>query len=112
MFLRPRLELLPNDLRWWQYGEHHGETEVAYAFAALNLAYLLLAARGAWRQPPLLGAMLVFVLLRAMLLATIETPEQRYTLECLPIEFVLAGVALGGRCARRRDERARPSLAG
>jgi hypothetical protein len=35
------------------------------------------------------------------LLATIEAPEQRYTLECLPIVFVLAGVALGGRRSHR-----------
>ncbi len=96
MLLRPRLELLPNDLRWWQYDEHQGETEVAYAAAAINLGYLLLAAWGARRRPPLLGAMLVFVLLRALLLATIEAPEQRYTLEYLPIVFLLAGVALGG----------------
>lgn len=101
MWLRPRLELLPNDLRWWQYGEHHGETEVAYAAAAINLAYLLLAARGAWRRPRFLGSMLVFLLLRSLLLATIEAPEQRYTLECLPIVFVLAGVALGGRRSHR-----------
>jgi hypothetical protein len=97
MWLRPRLELLPNDLRWWQYSEHEGETKVAWAAAGINLAYLLLAAWGARRRPPLLAAMLVFVLLRSLLLATIEAPEQRYTLECLPIEFVLAGVALGGR---------------
>ncbi len=97
MWLRPRLELLPNDLRWWQYGEHPGETEFGYAWAALNLGYLLLAVRGALRRPPLLGAMLVFVALRSLLLATIEAPEQRYTLECLAVVFVLAGVGLGGR---------------
>jgi hypothetical protein len=96
MWLRPRLELLPNSLRWWQYWDHHGETEVAYAAAGINLAYLLLAIVGSRRHPHFLGAMVVFLLLRSLLLATIEAPEQRYTLECLPIVFLLAGVGLGG----------------
>ncbi len=96
MWLRPRLELLPNDLRWWQYGEHPGETEVAYAAAGINLAYLALAAWGLRRRPPFAGAMLTFFVLRSLLLATIEAPEQRYTLECLPFVLVLAGIALGG----------------
>ena len=109
MWLRPRLELLPNDLRWWQYDEHEGETKVAWAAAAINLAYLLLAVWGAWRRPPLLGALLAFLLLRSLLLATIEAPEQRYTLECLPVVFVLAGVALGGRSFLAS---ARPGAAG
>jgi hypothetical protein len=100
MWLRPRLELLPNSLRWWQFWDHHGETEVAYAAAGINLGYLLLAVWGACRRPRFLGAMVVFFVLRSLLLATIEAPEQRYTLECLPMVFVLAGVALGGLKAR------------
>jgi hypothetical protein len=103
MLLRPRLELLPNDLRWWQYDEHQGETKIAYAAAAINLAYLALAIWGAARRPPLLAAMLVFLLLRSLLLATIEAPEQRYTLEYLPILFILGGIALGGRRANTRE---------
>ncbi len=108
MLLRPRLELLPNDLRWWQYDEHEGETKVAYAAAAINLAYILLAIWGAARRPPLLGAMLIFLLLRSLLLATIEAPEQRYTLEYLPIFFILSGIALGGRRANLLPDHVRP----
>ncbi len=97
MWLRPRLELLPNDLRWWQYEEHHGETAFAYLWAGLNFVYLVLAVCGASRRPALLGAVVLFFALRSILLGTIEAPEQRYTLECLPMVFVLAGIALGGR---------------
>ena len=49
MWLRPRTEMLNIELRWWQYDRHNAETEFAAAYAALNLAYIVLAAVGAWR---------------------------------------------------------------
>ena len=94
MWLRPRTELLWIELRWWQYRLHHVETEFAAAYAALNLIYLLLALWGLRRWPLLSGAMVAFVLLRCALLATIEAPEPRYTLECFPMIIALAGVGL------------------
>ena len=94
MWLRPRTELLWIELRWWQYRLHHVETEFATAYAALNLTYLLLALWGLRRWPLLSGAMVAFVLLRCALLATIEAPEPRYTLECFPMIIALAGVGL------------------
>lgn len=93
MWLRPRTELLWIELRWWEYSKHHAETEFAAAYAALNLAYLVLGCIGFYRWPRFAGAMLAFVLLRCALLATIEAPEPRYTLECFPIVIALAGVA-------------------
>jgi 4-amino-4-deoxy-L-arabinose transferase-like glycosyltransferase len=93
MWLRPRTELLWIELRWWEYSKHHAETEFAFAYAALNLAYLVLAAIGLYRWPHFSGAMLLFVALRCALLATIEAPEPRYTLECFPMIIALAGVA-------------------
>jgi hypothetical protein len=51
--------------------------------------------------------MLAFVLLRCALLATIEAPEPRYTLECFPIVIALAGVALGGK-EQNHDLSSRP----
>jgi hypothetical protein len=101
MWLRPRTELLWIELRWWEYYLHHSETEFAAAYAALNLAYLLLALWGLRRWPLLSGAMVAFVLLRCALLATIEAPEPRYTLECFPMIFVLAGVGLASGGARQ-----------
>src|ERR1700761_2510573 len=100
MWLRPRTELLWIELRWWEYGKHHAETEFAAAYAALNLAYIILALIGLYRWPRFAGAMLIFILLRCALLATIEAPEPRYTLECFPMLIVLAGVALAPRGQR------------
>jgi hypothetical protein len=97
MWLRPRTELLWIELRWWEYNRHHAETEFAAAYAALNLLYLLLALWGLRRWPLLSGAMIAFVLLRCALLATIEAPEPRYTLECFPMLISLAGVGLAPR---------------
>jgi 4-amino-4-deoxy-L-arabinose transferase-like glycosyltransferase len=93
MWLRPRTELLWIELRWWQYDKHNTETEFAAAYALLNLAYLVVACIGFYRWPRFSGAMLLFVLLRCALLATIEAPEPRYTLECFPMLIALAGVA-------------------
>lgn len=93
MWLRPRTELLWIELRWWEYSKHHAETEFAAAYAALNLAYLLVACIGFYRWPRFSGAILAFILLRCALLATIEAPEPRYTLECFPMLIALAGVA-------------------
>jgi len=94
MWLRPRTELLWIELRWWEYSKHNAETEFAFAYAALNLAYIVLALIGFLRWPRFAGAMLLFILLRCALLATIEAPEPRYTLECFPMLIALAGVAL------------------
>jgi 4-amino-4-deoxy-L-arabinose transferase-like glycosyltransferase len=93
MWLRPRTELLWIELRWWEYSKHNAETEFAIAYAALNLAYIVLALIGLYRWPRFAGAMLLFILLRCALLATIEAPEPRYTLECFPMLIALAGVA-------------------
>lgn len=97
MWLRPRTELLWIELRWWEYHLHHSETEFATAYAGLNLLYLLLALWGSRRWPLLSGAMVVFILLRCALLATIEAPEPRYTLECFPMVIALAAAGLAPR---------------
>jgi hypothetical protein len=41
-----------------------------------------------------------YLLLRCLLLATMDHPEPRYTLECFPIFIVAAAAALGGRRKR------------
>jgi Dolichyl-phosphate-mannose-protein mannosyltransferase len=97
MWLRPRVEELPIELRWWQYREHPAETEFSFAYAGLNLLLLLAALIGLYKRPPLTGAILVFLLLRCALLLTLETAEPRYTLECFPLMLVLAAVACS-RC--------------
>ncbi len=94
MWLRPRVEMLNIELRWWQYSRHNAETEIAYAYGALNLAYLIAAIIGAFYWPRYGTAMVAYVLARSVLLATIEAPEPRYTLECFPIVIAFAAAAL------------------
>jgi 4-amino-4-deoxy-L-arabinose transferase-like glycosyltransferase len=97
MWLRPRTELLWIEMRWWDHYHHPEESDFVCAYAALNLAYLVAAVIGLIRGPRLAGVMFAFVLLRCALLATIEAPEPRYTLECFPIVIALAAVAVSGR---------------
>jgi 4-amino-4-deoxy-L-arabinose transferase-like glycosyltransferase len=94
MWLSPRMETMNAHLRWWQYSQHPAETWRAIAYGLLNLAYLLLAILGALRWPRMAGAMVALILLRSLLLATLEAPESRYTLECFPLLMVLAAAYL------------------
>jgi hypothetical protein len=100
MWLRPRVETLNVPLRWWQYAQHPAATRVAIFYGALNLAYLVAAFLGALRWPRFAGAMVGLIALRSILLATLEAPEPRYTLECFPVLMVLAAVGLV-RCDRQ-----------
>ncbi len=110
MWLRPRTEMLWIEVRWWQFEKHEGETEFAWAYAGLNLAYLLAALAGFLRRPRFRGAILAFVLLRCLLLLTLEAPEPRYTLECFPPLIALAAIGLAGR-RRRQEPRGEPAIA-
>jgi len=89
--------MLNIELRWWQYDRHNAETEFAAAYAALNLVYIVLAAVGEWRirrsSTMLVAAIVAYCLLRSLLLATIEAPEARYTIEAFPMLCILAGAA-------------------
>jgi 4-amino-4-deoxy-L-arabinose transferase-like glycosyltransferase len=97
MWLRPRTEILWIEMRWWDHYHHPEESDFCIAYAALNLAYLVAAVIGFFRWPRLTGVMFGFVLLRCVLLLTLEAPEPRYTLECFPIVVALAAIALGGK---------------
>jgi Dolichyl-phosphate-mannose-protein mannosyltransferase len=105
MWLRPRTEMLNIELRWWQYDRHNAETEFAAGYAALNLAYIFMAAIGGWRlrrsQTMLVFAIVSYCVLRSLLLATIEAPEARYTIEVFPMLCLLGGAAFASRAATR-----------
>ncbi|MFZ0664012.1 MAG: glycosyltransferase family 39 protein [Acidobacteriaceae bacterium] len=103
MWLRPRTSLLWIELRWWQFQAHEGETVFAWSYAGLNLLYLIAAAWGLKKWPPLSAAMLAFILMRCALLATIAAPEPRYTLECFPMIIALAAIALSGKAATKQQ---------
>jgi 4-amino-4-deoxy-L-arabinose transferase-like glycosyltransferase len=106
MWLRPRTELLWIELRWWQPYSHPEESRFAAAYAAINLAYLAAAVAGLFRRPRLMGAMVAYIVLRCLLLATLEAPEPRYTLECFPIVIAFAALAFRGPI-QSRDNRPR-----
>ena len=110
MWLRPRVENLPIDPDWWVYENHDNETLFSWGYAGLNAVYLLLGLAGLCMRPrfstprtktcpwgPRIWPwMLAYLVLRSALLATIEAPETRYTLECFPMLFALGGVAVSG----------------
>jgi len=70
------------------------ETRFSWFYAALNAFYLVLGITGLCLRPRYWQWMLLYFILRSALLATIEAPEARYTLECFPMLFALGGIAL------------------
>ena len=105
MTLRPRLEMFPVSLEWWKEYEHPGQSVFAASYAAINFAYLVLAAWGIilWKRrnwygnAPLAWAMLTTMLLRGALLLTLDNSEPRYTLEFFPIIFLLGAIPFASR---------------
>jgi 4-amino-4-deoxy-L-arabinose transferase-like glycosyltransferase len=95
MWLRPRTANLPSDSRWWEFNDEPKWSALAVAFGVINLFYIAGAAVGwlRFRQTPLLGFLLTFVILRSAFLGTLENPEPRYTLEMYPVVIALAGAA-------------------
>ena len=94
MTLRPRVENLTIDLRWWEYWNHRSETRFSVVYALVNLLFLLLGFIGFFYRPRFWPYMAAYLILRSLLLLTIEAPETRYTLEFFPMIFALGGIAL------------------
>jgi 4-amino-4-deoxy-L-arabinose transferase-like glycosyltransferase len=101
MLFRPRAEMLEVPLEWWRWREHPHMTLLAAGLAALNLVYFILGALGLWNwrrssrnrseaSVALIGAMVGFVILRCVLLLTLDNSEPRYTLEFFPLLIVWA----------------------
>jgi hypothetical protein len=104
MWLRPRVENLPIDLDWWVYAHHNQETRIGWAYAGLNALYLLLGLAGLWLRPKYWPWMVAYMVMRSLLLTTIESPEARYTLECFPMIFVLGGIGVWGAVNGRKKK--------
>jgi 4-amino-4-deoxy-L-arabinose transferase-like glycosyltransferase len=99
MWLRPRIELLPSDPRWWEFDDDPLWLAVSIVFGLVNLAYLGMAAAGLLRSRELfgIGLFVLFLLLRSLFLGTLENPEPRYTLECYPVVILFTAALFGGR---------------
>jgi hypothetical protein len=102
IWFTPRIELLPFSGQVFPVRESWREDPidltVTLSYFVLNLLYVVLAVRGAlrvWRENSSLGLavglLLGYVLLRTAFLTTLETPEPRYVLVCLPAILALAG---------------------
>ena len=109
MWLRPRVEMLNIELRWWQYSQHRAETRIAYAYGTLNLFYLLAAVVGVFYWPRFVTALVAYIVVRSLLLSTLEGPEPRYTLECFPMVIAFAAAALASLRGRQFLHPARPA---
>jgi len=114
MTLRPRVENLTIDLYWWQYSHHRAETRFSWVYAGVNLLFFLLGLLGLLYRPRLWPYMAGYLILRSLLLLTIEAPETRYTLEFFPMLFATGGIALERIFSRSnvRTTVTRPSING
>ena len=100
MWLWPRTERFPVSIWWWDIGDHPRDSAIAIGLALLNLGYVGLAVWGfARRRVPFEAALLAYIVLRCILLGTMENPEQRYTIMMFPMVFLAGACALERRKA-------------
>ena len=93
MMLRPRTEEFELEVFWWSFSDHPAQTIWAILLGLINLLYVAAAAWAFLRRrvpwPWMLGG---YIVLRCLLLGTMENSEPRYSLECFPI-FIVAAAA-------------------
>ncbi len=91
MWVRPRTEAFTLDPHWWAVHNNPRDAAISIFLGALNLALIAAAVAGLVRRRIRYAALFVlWILLRCGLLATVESPETRYTLEAFPVVFVFA----------------------
>lgn len=102
MWLRPRIEMLPLERRWWEW-EEPNESWIAAAMGSLNLLLVVTGMIGAWlcRRSPAALMLVAFVIARSLFIGSLENPEPRYTLQMFPVVLAFAGVALDAIAAGR-----------
>jgi hypothetical protein len=117
MLFRPRAEMLEVPLEWWRWRGRPGMTLLAAEFGGLNLAYFVLGGVGLWRwrrngwgpHGALAAAMAGFILLRCLLLLTLDNSEPRYTLEFFPLLIVWGSLCFIPTRKRRGGDRLQQS---
>ncbi len=97
MMFRPRTEEFELEAFWWPPADHLAQTVGAILLGLINLFYVGAAAWAFLRRrvpwPWMLGG---YIVLRCLLLGTMENSEPRYSLECFPIFIVAAAAAFSG----------------
>jgi hypothetical protein len=108
LWFTPRIELLPFSGNVFplaeKWDEDRADQALTVSFFFLNTVYVLFVLLGLWhllRASPqhrrTVGAavafLLVYILVRTAFLTTLETPEQRYVIECYPALLALAAHA-------------------
>ena len=95
MMLRPRTEEFEIEVFWWSWSDHPAQTVAAVLLGLFNLFYVAAAVWAFLRRrvpwPWMLGG---YIILRCLLLGTMENSEPRYSLECFPIFIVASAAAL------------------
>ena len=95
MMMRPRVDATDVPSNWTLVRARPLLLAAAITLALLNLFYVGAALAGVLgRRVPLAMFLGTYVLLRCLLLGTMENPEPRYTLELYPMVLVCAGVFL------------------
>lgn len=97
MWFRPRTEMLPLDTHWWDFENDIHDSTIAVLLGLFNGALIVFAELGIRTGGVrLLGLLVVYPIARSVLLMTLGALEDRYTLECFPMVFILAGTYLQG----------------
>jgi hypothetical protein len=109
MMLRPRVDGTYLPAAWSRVRGETGLETAVVGLGLLNLFYVGAAVAGVFearrRRLPLAMFMATYVVLRCLMLGTMENPEPRYTLEMYPVVLVCAGAWFGGR-RRKTEDRA------
>jgi hypothetical protein len=94
MMFRPRTEEFKIEVFWWPPADHLAQTVCAILLGLLNLFYVATAVWGfLCRRVPWPWMLGGYIVLRCLLLGTMENSEPRYSLECFPIFIVAAAAA-------------------
>jgi hypothetical protein len=104
VWLRPRTEMLPLDTHWWDFDSDINDSSIATSLGVMNLVLVLAAIGGAVRgRVRYLSLLVIYPVVRTLLLTKMAAVEDRYTLECFPMLFVLAA-AWWDRARTNADE--------
>jgi hypothetical protein len=105
MLLRPRTETLGLDADWWRFPGPLIDRIETVVLGLLNVVLVLAAFIGIARRRVTWPAfILAYIVLRCMLLSTMENSEPRYTLEMMPLLIACAACGFAGaRTLRTRS---------